>query len=211
MKLKQSLHHLLLFSGCLHFLRCYRRCDKLPKNQYCSFYSRIRARNFEKPSYFMDTVIDELDFEEQFCDMTSSSMELDIIVERSAYFPDSIRKDKLCDYYQEFHKEGKLLVSFTNLLVRMYVNYVLNCLLELDLTLREERILLDWVYTFASDLMYEFLRASYLFLMNFLICAVQSISILVGVVTDFQGKNSIMGLINKDLWGFDPKISDEGT
>ena len=143
--------------------------------------------------------------------MTSSSMELDIIVERSAYFPDSIRKDKLCDYYQEFHKEGKLLVSFTNLLVRMYVNYVLNCLLELDLTLREERILLDWVYTFASDLMYEFLRASYLLLMNFLICAVQSISILVGVVTDFQGKNSIMGLINKDLWGFDPKISDEGT
>ena len=138
-------------------------------------------------------------------------MELDIIVERSAYFPDSIRKDKLCDYYQEFHKEGKLLVSFTNLLVRMYVNYVLNCLLELDLTLREERILLDWVYTFASDLMYEFLSASYLFLMNFLICAVQSISILVGVVTDFQGKNSIMGLINKDLWGFDPKISDEGT
>ena len=93
----------------------------------------------------------------------------------------------------------------------MYVNYVLNCLLELDLTLREERILLDWVYTFASDLMYEFLRASYLFLMNFLICAVQSISILVGVVTDFQGKNSIMGLINKDLWEFDPKISDEGT
>ena len=143
--------------------------------------------------------------------MTSSSMELDIIVERSAYFPDSIRKDKLCDYYQEFHKEDKLLVSFTNLLVRMYVNYVLNCLLELDLTLREERILLDWVYTFASDLMYEFLRASYLFLMNFLICAVQSISILVGVVTDFQGKNSIMGLINKDLWRFDPKISDEGT
>ena len=90
-------------------------------------------------------------------------MELDIIVERSAYFPDSIRKDKLCDYYQEFHKEGKLLVSFTNVLVRMYVNYVLNCLLELDLTLREERILLDWVYTFPSDLMYEFLRASYLF------------------------------------------------
>ena len=67
----------------------------------------------------MDTVIDELDFEEQFCDMTSSSMELDIIVERSAYFPDSIRKDKRCDYYQEFHKKGKLLVSFTSVLVRM--------------------------------------------------------------------------------------------
>ena len=138
-------------------------------------------------------------------------MELDISAEKPAYFPDSIRKGQRCDYYQELHKEGELLVSFTSVFVRMYVNFVLNCLLELDLTLREERILLDWVYTFASDLMYEFLRASYLFLMNFLICAVQSISILVGVVTDFQGKNSIMGLMNKDLWGFDPKISDEGT
>ena len=51
--------------------------------------------------------------------MTGSSIELDIIVERSAYFPDSIRKDKRCDYYQEFHKKGKLLVSFTSVLVRM--------------------------------------------------------------------------------------------
>ena len=116
----------------------------------------------------MDTVIDELDFEEQFCDMTSSSMELDISVEKPAYFPDSIQKGKRCDYYQELHKEGELLVSFTSILVRMYVvNFVLNCLLELDLTLRDERILLDQVYTFTSDLMYEFLSTNYLFFMNF--------------------------------------------
>ena len=144
----------------------------------------------------MDIVIDELDFEEQFCDVTSSSMELDISVERPAYFPDSIRKDKLCDYYQELHKEGELLVSFTSALVRMYVNSVPNCLLELDLTLRDERILLDQVYTFASDLMYEFFSRNYFF-MSFLICAVQRISILMGVVMVFQYKNRIMGLMNK--------------
>ena len=192
MKLKQSLHHLLLFSGCLHFLRCYRRCDKLPKNQYCSFYSRIRARNFEKPSYFMDTVIDELDFEEQFCDMTSSSMELDISVEKPAYFPDSIRKGKRCDYYQELHKEGELLVSFTSILVRMYVvNFVLNCLLELDLTLRDERILVEEVYAFASDLIYEFFNTNYLFFYElFYLCCSRDFK---AVVMVFQGKN-LMGL-----------------
>ena len=145
----------------------------------------------------MDIVIAELDFEEQFCDMTSSSMELDISAEKPAYFPDSIRKGKRCDYYQELHKEGELLVSFTSVFVRMYVNFVLNCLLELDLTLRDERILLDQVYTFTSHLMYEFLSTNYLFFMNFLICAVRRIPILVGVVMVFQSKNRIMGLMNK--------------
>ena len=78
-------------------------------------------------------------------------------------------KDKQCDYYQEFHKEGELLVSFTNVLLRMLINYVLNCLLELDLTLRDERILVEEVYTFGSliQIIFSF--------MNFFICAVQRI------------------------------------
>ena len=128
------------------------------------FCSQIRARDFEKPSYFLDIVIDEHDFEEQFCDITTSLIELDISVQRPVYFTGSIQRDKRCDYYQEIHKEGQLLVSFTSVLVRMYVNYVLNCLLELDLTLRDEEILMEQVYTFASDLMYEFFNTNYLFL-----------------------------------------------
>ena len=79
----------------------------------------------------------------------------------------------------------------------MYVNYVLNCLLELDLTLEDEKILLEQVYTFASDLMYEFLNTNYLFFfINFLICAIQKISILV-VVMVFQSKRHIMDIMNK--------------
>ena len=128
------------------------------------FCSQIRARDFEKPSYFLDIVIDEHDFEEQFCDITTSLIELDISVQRPVYFTGSIQRDKRCDYYQEIHKEGQLLVSFTSVLVRMYVHYVLNCLLELDLTLRDEEILMEQVYTFASDLMYEFFNTNYLFL-----------------------------------------------
>ena len=34
-KLQESMRHLSLFSVCLHFLRCYRRCDKFPKSKYC--------------------------------------------------------------------------------------------------------------------------------------------------------------------------------
>ena len=128
------------------------------------FCLRIRARDFDNASYLMDTVIDERDFEEEFCNMTTSCIELDITVENPAYLFGSVRKNKRYDYYQEIHKEGELFVCFTSVLVRMYVNYVLNCLLELDLTLEDEKVLLEQVYAFASDLMYEFFNTNYLFL-----------------------------------------------
>ena len=85
------MRHLSLFSVCL-FLRCYRRCDKLPKSEYCFFCSNIRARDFEKPSYFLDIVIDERDSEEQFCDMANSLIELDISLLRPVCFTVSIQK-----------------------------------------------------------------------------------------------------------------------
>ena len=100
-------------------------------------------------------------------------------------------KDKQCDYCQEFHKEGELLVSFTIVLVRMLINYVLNCLLELDLTLRDERILVEEVYAFASDLIYEFFNTNYLFFYElFYLCCSRDFK---AVVMVFQGKN-LMGL-----------------
>ena len=131
------------------------------------FCSRMRSRDFEKTSFFLDIVIDKRDFEENFCDMVGSRTELDISVERPVYFSDYIEKDSQCNYYQKFYKPGDLLVCFTSVLVRLYVNYVLNCLFELDLTLRDERTLVDEVYTFASDLMYEFFNTNYLFLLSF--------------------------------------------
>ena len=43
-----------------------------------------------------------------------------------------------------------------------------------NLTLRDERILVEEVYSFASELMYEFLNSTnYLFFMNFLNCVAQ--------------------------------------
>ena len=37
-KLKQTMRHFSLFLVCLHFFHCYRRCDKLPRSQYCFFF-----------------------------------------------------------------------------------------------------------------------------------------------------------------------------
>ena len=115
----------------------------------------------------MDIVIDERDFEEEFCNMGTSFIELDITVENPTYLFGSVRKNKRCNYYQEIHKEGELFVCFTSVLVRMYVNYVLNCLLELDQTLEDEKILLEQVYTFASDIMYEFFLTQIIFFYEF--------------------------------------------
>ena len=133
------MRHLSLFSVCLHFFCCYRRCDKLPRSCYCFFCSLVKARDFEKISYFLDVVIDERDFQENFCDMVTSTIDIDISVERPVYLAESIEKYSQCDYYQTVYKSGELLVCFTSVLVRLYVNDVLNCLFELDLSLRDER------------------------------------------------------------------------
>ena len=47
-------------------------------------------------------------------------------------------------------------MAFTSVLVRMYINYVLRCLLDIDLTLEDEKKLIDTVYTYGSDLIYKF-------------------------------------------------------
>ena len=145
----------------------------MPRSQYCFFCSRIRSRDFDKTHYFLDIVIDERDFQEGFCDMVTSTIDLDICLETPVYLSDyNIRFDSRCDYYQEVYIPGELLVCFTSMLVRMYINYFLRCLFELDLTLRDERILVEEVYSFGSEFMYEFFNSTnYLFIMNFLNCA----------------------------------------
>ena len=49
----------------------------------------------------MDIVIDERDFEEDFCGMVTSTIDIDISVQRPVYLSDFIEKDLQCDYYQK--------------------------------------------------------------------------------------------------------------
>ena len=41
-KLMKTMHHLSLFSVCLHFLRCFRSFDKMTKSKFCFYCSRVR-------------------------------------------------------------------------------------------------------------------------------------------------------------------------
>ena len=52
------------------------------------FCSSIRSRDFDKISYFYDIIIDERDFEEGLCDMRTSTIDLDICLERPIYLSD---------------------------------------------------------------------------------------------------------------------------
>ena len=58
------------------------------------FCSQIRSRDFGKTHYFLDIVINERDFQEGFCDMVTSAIDLDISLERTVYLSDyNIRFD----------------------------------------------------------------------------------------------------------------------
>ena len=49
----------------------------LPKSKFCFYCSRVRVRNYEKQTYFLDILVDERDFEEKFCKMISNCIDLD--------------------------------------------------------------------------------------------------------------------------------------
>ena len=147
------MRHLSLFGVCLHFIRRFRSCDKIPRSKYCFYCSCIKMKNYETPSIFIGVVT-----EEHFCLMAPSCIDLDITEERPPCvdYPRFPLDYKQCDYYEKFNKPIDLLVAFTSVLVRMYVNYILNCLFELDLTLLDEIKLIEIVYKHASGLMYDF-------------------------------------------------------
>ena len=98
-RLMKTMRHLSLFSVCLQFLRCFRSCDKMPKSKLCFYCSCVTMKNYQTPSVFMDIVIDEHHFEEQFCLTDPSCIDLDITEERLNY-PKLPLDDKQCDYYE---------------------------------------------------------------------------------------------------------------
>ena len=101
------------------------------------------------------------------CKMVSSWIDLDTHEERPVTL-DYPKFNRKCDFHEEICTTRCLLEAFTSLLVRMYINYVLEYLLDLDLTLEDEKKLIYIVYAYASDLMYKFWDMNYCFFMSFL-------------------------------------------
>ena len=163
------MRHFSLFLVCLHFFHCYRRCDKLPRSQYCFFLFSHKTERFWQNILLLWYYYWWARFWSGFMRYTNFyywSWYLPWKANLSFWF--EFRFNPQCDYYQEVYKPGEFLVFFTSVVARLYISYVLSSLLELDLTLRDERILVEEVYAFASDLMYEFLNSTnYLFFHEF--------------------------------------------
>ena len=121
-----------------------------------------------KLHFFLDIIVNENDFEEQLCVMASSLIDLNVTKERSNY-PKPSLEDEQCNYYKEFDKPIDLYVAFSSVLVRLYLNFVLSCLFELDLPLVYEKTLIQIVYMYACGIMYDFSgETNYLLAYNFL-------------------------------------------
>ena len=117
--------------------------------------------------FFLDIIVDEHDFEEQLCVMASSLIDLNVTKERANY-PKPSLEDEKCNYYEEFDKPVDLYVAFSSVMVRLYLNFVLNCLFELHLTLAFEKTLIQIVYMYACGIMYDFFgETNYLFAYDF--------------------------------------------
>ena len=73
--------------------------------------------------------------------MISSCIDLDTHEERPITFdyPNCPKYNDKCGYYEDFYNKRDLVAAFTSVLVRLYINYVFKCLLDLDLTFENEK------------------------------------------------------------------------
>ena len=115
--------HLSLFSICLHFLRCVRRCDK--KSNYCRSCSRV----WEKKNYECNAFANlRVCLFESYLDIkTSDYLVLDVFLQDASDNLKYYTKDngKGC-YFQSFEFARDLLAAFCSVFVRMYLNYAID-------------------------------------------------------------------------------------
>ena len=83
-------------------------------------------------------------------------------------YPNYSFNQRTCDYYKKLRHAQDLLVPFTSVLIRMYINYVSKSFSKFQFTLRDEKIVYDAIYLYESKLMHEFFDISYVFFYEFL-------------------------------------------
>ena len=140
LKLRKVKRHLSLFSICIHYMRCARSCDKLPKSKYCFYYSRVRMTDFDISSNFYDIDVDPHDYSENFRNlMEYSTVDLDIQLDPVPFSDNTLKRSStLCEQF-EVYRPGHLCVSFSSILFRMYINFVMEALSDLNVTLKDEK------------------------------------------------------------------------
>ena len=161
----------MLFSVCLHYLRCFRSSNGVVRSNYCFYCSHIRARNFDFPSYFFDIVVDQQSFSSDFCRLTACAIvDLDTHQDRPFLMDSPTYINEKCDYYQIFQTPQELMIGFTSILIQMYINFVSEALSELHVTLKDEDLMVSVIYEMRLKLMYNFCKQNVSFFIYLLIC-----------------------------------------
>ena len=105
-KLIKKFRHMSLFSVCLHFLRCWRSCEK--KSGYCKLCSRVRENTFYEYNAFLSS---------------SKRIDLDVFLNKPAYFPYCFTESAgICLDFEVFSFARDLFAALCSVLVRMYLN-----------------------------------------------------------------------------------------
>ena len=132
--LRNVKHYLSLFSIYTHFIRCVRSCDKLSKSKYCIYCSSVRMSDYGCPSKFYDIGMDPSDYSGNFRNLIGHlSVDLDVQLDPIPYFGNSLRKcSNLCEQFDVYTRPGYLCVSFSSILVCMYINYVMEALMIMN-------------------------------------------------------------------------------
>ena len=143
-------------------------------------------------SYFVNVYLPHHNFEPDFTEMAGTVLDLDI---RTAFDVPQFHIDSYqCDYHETFYHPYELFVQFTSILVRLYVNCCLECMLDLDITLNYEKILIENIDLPASGSMYDFFDTNYRFFYDFFYLLK---NIIVVTVIVFQKRKNIMYIFVK--------------
>ena len=74
------MRHIPFFFDCLYFFIDIEHAINCQEVNIVFSCSRIRSRDFDKTHNFLDIVIDECDFQEDFCDMVTPTIDFLIFV-----------------------------------------------------------------------------------------------------------------------------------
>ena len=122
--------------------------------------------------YFHDVVVTTQDktYKDYYMYLEDKLYDFDVFFERPVYmgylhYPTINRQ---YDYYNELHHAQDLFITFTNILIRLYINYVSKYFFKYQLTLCDEKIVYDVIHFFVSELMHDFFKTNYVFFYEFL-------------------------------------------
>ena len=98
------------------------------------------------------------DFSENFPNLVDySTVDLDIHLDPMPSFDNSLKeRSSLCKQFNVDTRPGHLFISFSSILVRMYINYVMEALCDLHVTLKDEEKLVGYIYEYAAQNLMDF-------------------------------------------------------